>query len=190
VEQFRTAKIQNLLTPNLYQGGPPPAIPAFPKFGLARRVVTIRFTLAKEKGDEGILEPRIDVGGNADFFAKAKIGSIDFVERVIQDKLSVENPWWFIALVDPAAGPQVPVNLNVLDEDDLATGGDDVCDINPAEGKQGLTFSVALGNAALTGDITGTHRNSASAITTAGGKPDKDRAHVSFFVDVQAVIAQ
>lgn len=176
-----------MLTPNLYHGGPPPTMPAFPSFNLNRRLATIRFANVKEKRDEGLLEPRIDVGENADFFATARIGNVDFVERVIQDQTSVESPWWFIAIVDPAVGRQVAVSVDVRDEDDFAAGGDDVCDINPIEGSYGLKFNVTLANASLTGDVQGTHRNAVSALTVAGKKPDQNRASVTFFVDVQAL---
>jgi hypothetical protein len=183
VKQFKVAKIQDQLTPDLYLGGTAPALGSFPKYNLDRKVVRIHFVNAKEKGDEGILEPRIDVSGDADFFAKVKVAGIEYTERVIQERKTIDNPWSVIAIVD-ASLTDTAIRVDVLDEDFAASGDDDTCDVNPTEDKKHLDFKVRLADAELSGDVTGLHRDAASAVSSSGKKSDKDRAVVKFFVDV------
>ena len=189
VKQFKEKAVQNLLTPNLYQGGVPPATPAFPKFNLQRSLLTVRFLNVEEKGDEGLLEPRIDLGGNADFFARVTIDGVEYIERVIQDQKSFNDPWWVLAFVD-STKPNVALGVEVMDEDVFASGDDDTCDINPAVGKKRLDFTAQLSNAALAGDINGTHRDALNPVEIGGKKPDTDRAVIRFLVDSQNLIVR
>ncbi len=174
------------MTPKLYQGGQPPPLPTFPAFNLARRVLAVRFMNVHEKGDTGLLEPDIDVGNDADFFAKVAIGNELLVERVIQNEKSFDNPWFVIAFADAAAA-SAAIRIDVYDEDGGAGGDDDHCDIHPDTNRRHISLTVAIANASLSGDASGLHDSPASALTFSGKKPDKDRAVVTFYVQSTAI---
>ena len=186
VTQIKVNRIQDLLTPKLYQGGAPPATPPVPKYNLARRAIAVRVTEIKEKRDTSLLEPNIDVGNDADFYAVVNIGGLRFVERVIQNQRVFSEPWWIMHFVDASAAT-VATRIDVIDEDGVAAGDDDTCDVNPAAGTKHVQFNVQVSDANLSGDVNGVHDSAATAASLSGKKPDKDRAVISFFVQSRPV---
>lgn len=179
VGQFKNARIQELLSERLYQGGPPPAQPLAPRFSLDRRVVLLRFEEVRETRDTGVLEPNIDTGNDADFYARLQIDGRTYLERVIQNERRVANPW-LVAGIVPASG-EASVRIEIWDEDGGVAGDDDRCDIHPRPGRSHLDLRVAA-DGALSGDATGRHDSAPTALEFAGAKPDKDRAAVRFQV--------
>ena len=187
VKQIAERKLQKRLVNHLYSDSSTaaPALAARPKrFSLRRRALLVRTTLIKEKGDEGRLELGIDPGGKPDFYAVITIGRQEYDDRVLQNQKEFANPWFEIHFVD-AGVATVPIIISVWDEDDTDPGGDykdNHIDINPLARKRDLEFVLRVIDDQLSGDVTGVHNSVSTAFTTAGAKPDNNRAVITAYV--------
>ena len=153
--------------------------PTMPQAQFSQRAVMVR-TLHVEELPVGFFEPKIDPGGNADFFGRISVAGQTFVEAMQLDQSSIDPPWTTIRFL--SANHPVPITYELWDEDGGTGGDDDHCDINPTSGKLSLNFTFDLNSHQLLGDLTGVHDSNGNAATSAGAGPDKDRARLRFFV--------
>ena len=174
VEHFKNQKWHKALTENLMVDLPPETpVPAMPSKPLYKKAIRVRTTLVEEL-PVGFFESKIDVGGSPDFFARVTIDGVPFIEAMQIDKSSITPSWWSIKFVDIGAS-DVAIRYELFDED----SSDEVCDINPASGKQTLDFSLSSGGR-VSGDISG---SAGKRITSEGATPDGSRARVKLVID-------
>lgn len=185
VKEFKVRGIHRLLINGLKSDGTnittPPTLPSVPKIVLNQRAIIVRTLQVEEKDDVGIFESKIDTGGKADFYGKITVTGQTFVEAMQLDKSKVSTAWTTIKFV-PFTTAQVPIHYELWDEDGGVAGDDDHCDINQTKGLRDLDFNFTVSNHNNTGNITGVHDSPATAVTSQGNKPDKDRAIVKFYV--------
>jgi hypothetical protein len=178
VDHFKVKRWFTELLPGLANPvAPPPVIPAVNRRPLAKIAVIVRTLLVAEE-PVGLLETKIDPAGKPDFYAKITIAGQTLTEATQMDQSQVNPDWTAIRFIDSNQAT-VPIRYELWDEDGGVRGDDDRCDINPRLGSS-LDFILDLRSQLLSGDITGVHNNSATAITSAGN--EKDRARVKFFV--------
>jgi hypothetical protein len=178
VKQISEGDLPKQLSQNLYTSDPAPKMPLIKPFSLKKRAILLYTTLIKETDDVGFLEPKIDPRGKADFYPIITIDGQIYQDRILQDFAEFKNPWLEIHIVDDSIS-EVPIKIAVKDEDDTDADGfyqDDVCDINPKAGKTDLDLIFRLKDGSLFGDINGIFSNELETFTTAGAKPDKNRA--------------
>lgn len=185
--QIREGSMVEKLTANLYKKDQKPAQPGLGilrRYNKHRRAVIVRVTNIKETNDVGLLEPKIDPNGSADFYTEVTIGGQVYRERVMQNMKEANNPWWVIHFVDGSAA-NVPIKISVFDEDDTDAEGnikDDVVDINPAKGKADLQMLFGSSDGRLSGDVNGQFGTEQSVFISSGAKPDKNRAVISAYI--------
>jgi hypothetical protein len=171
--QIKDGRILGQLAENLSTQATPPDLPVTSGFLLRRRALVVRTDSIRAINDGGPLGrlERIDLNGEADFYALFRVGQQTYRERVIQGKDSVTNPWYVIHFVDQSLS-EIPLNIAVWDEDESEPGEgfrDDPIDINPQPRKYDLDFVI---NATDPG----------KTFSLSGAKPDKNRAAISFTV--------
>jgi hypothetical protein len=171
--QITDGRILGQLTENLSAQAPPPDFPVTSGFLLRRRALVVRTNSIRAAKDGGLLGrlERIDLNGEADFYAVFRVGQQSHRERVIQNADNVTNPWCVIHFVDQSFS-EIPVNIAVWDEDESEPGEgfrDDRIDINPQPNKYDFDFVI---NATDPG----------KTFSLSGAKPDKNRASISFTV--------
>ncbi len=89
-----------------------------------------------------------------------------------------------LVVADPNGLNPLPVSITIeiIEDDEGLTAGDDIVDINPADGKTGLDFSYDLCSLQVTGDVSAT--GSQSMITSNGGTAD-DAAEIQFRIGLE-----
>lgn len=147
--------------------------------GAAPFPVTVRLTI--EAVDA--LEDLDGACGQADFFAQVNInnGGVQ-TQGPIDGNDHITPNWVFDGSAGWDAGVNVPVTINLKDDDDTLCLGDDDIDINPGAGV-GLSITVALGNVPcmISGDASGTCEQ---PITVQGNGGGDGNASLRFKVEV------
>ncbi len=171
--QIKDGRILGQLTENLSGQAPPPDLPVTSGFLLRRRALVVRTNSIRATNDGGLLGrlERIDLNGEADFYALFRVGQQSYRERVIQSADKVTNPWYVIHFVDQSFS-EIPVNIAVWDEDESEPGEgfrDDRIDINPQPNKYDFDFVINATDPSKTFSLS-------------GAKPDKNRAAISITV--------
>jgi hypothetical protein len=171
--QIKDGRILGRLTQNLSAQAPPPDLPVTSGFALRRRALVVRTNSIRAANGGGLLGrlERIDLNGEADFYALFRMGQQTYRERVIQGADEVTHPWYVIHFVDQSFS-EMPVNIAVWDEDESEPGEgfrDDRIDINPQPDKYDFDFVIKAADPGKT-------------FTLSGAKPDKNRASISFTV--------
>ncbi|MER8185065.1 hypothetical protein [Kitasatospora sp. NPDC094015] len=88
-----------------------------------------------EEGLEGVFE------GHPDFFAKVFINGVEHRTPTIDNNSGID-PFWVVSTELPSTVENVPVTIQIWDEDD-APGGDDLGDDTPHHGDNNLDFTVS-----------------------------------------------
>jgi hypothetical protein len=193
VAEFRDRKTYLLLSNGLTGDTPvTTTIPNISKLNPNQRAIVLKTVSAAEKGDLGTVEPRIDPGGEADFYAKITIAGQTFTEAMQLDKALINPPWTTIKFV-PNTVAQIPITYQLWDEDQgpfRFQTEDDIIDINPIGGVRDLNFSFGVTSHNLAGDLFGVHDSVANQVNTRGAdvsrlfEPyrDTDRGILEFYV--------
>jgi hypothetical protein len=184
VHQFKLQGIPLVLSAGLADSTAPPSSPPVVEDTPLNVTVIILQTLQVKEDEVGFLEPKIDPGGSADFFAEITIADQTFVEAMQLNRSSVDPSWTSIKFVASGAA-SVPIVYRLWDEDGGVAGDDDHCDIKPGPGRD-LNFTFNVGSHDCGGDISGVHDTPASA-KESKGSGGSDRAIVRFFVTSLAV---
>jgi len=186
------------LSTNLYASVAPPATPEIESYSLDRRAVIVRVTRVAEKDDLKTLERSVDpraISGRPDYYARITIDGQLYLDRTLQNSKDFDSAregqaaWVAMHFVD-ASVTEVPIEIEVWDEDDTSADGaykDTRADINTTAGKRTISFQFRLSDGQLSGDVEALSGGEASPITTAGERPDKYRAVMTFHVAQQAV---
>jgi hypothetical protein len=186
------------LTTNLYSSVPPSSTPKIEPYSLDRRAVIVRVTRIAEKKDLKKLERSVDpraISRSPDYYAKITIDGQLYLDRTLQDWRDFnaaeqsQDAWVAMHFVD-ASVTEVPIEIEVWDEDDTSAGGaykDTQADINPAPGKRSIELRLRLSDGRITGDVESPSGGASSPIITVGERPDKYRAVMTFHVAQQAV---
>jgi len=183
VEQVKSRRVHLWLTNKLYSGEPPPPLPEVRPFREPRRAVLVRTTHVEELRDGG---GRIDPGGKADLYAVLRVGGQRYVDRVLRGKRSYDDPWLTLHLAS-ASEAEIPIHMEVWDQDTALRGGKDPCDIHPREGRRSLDLLLNTGDGRLSGDIQGLHDGPTTAFAIAGAKPDSNRVALRGWVAVRGI---
>ncbi len=141
--------------------------------------VTVRLTI--EAVDA--LEDLDGVCGEADFFVQVNINNSGVqTQGPIDDDDHITPNWQFTAAASWDTGVNVPVTIDLKEDDDGACLGDDDIDINPGGGV-GLSINAVMGNVpcSITGDTTGSCEQ---AITVQGNGGGDGNASLRFLVEV------
>jgi hypothetical protein len=166
------------LAPGLYTTEAPPPLPPIPRFQGDRTVVEVAITYLAEMRGGG---RRIDRGRKADLYAVTTVGSQRYIDRVVRGKKRYPDPWFTIHVTD-GTETEIPVRLEVWDQDEVLWRKDDPCDINPAAGKKDLNFTVRVGDDRLQGDLEGYYNGPERTFEIAGAKPDDMRVLIRGYV--------
>lgn len=167
VQEIKKGGIQEKLAAGLYAVESPAPMPAISGFRGDRVVVEIGITyVAEKRGDGG----RIDLARNADLFAVTTVGAQRYVDRVLRGKRRYSNPWLTIHLAD-AGATEIPIKLEVWNQEETHRR-DDLCDINPVEGKRVLNFTVRVADDRLGGDVEGLFDSPEKTFEIGGARPD------------------
>jgi hypothetical protein len=183
VQQIKKERVHEALTAKLYSGETPLDLPEVTPFPGEFNAILVHTTHVEEKRAGG---GRIDPGGQADLQAAVTLGSQRYVDRVLRSKRSYVDPWVTLHLA-PASRAEIPLRIEVWDQDAAMRGGADVCDINPAAGEKELDFLVRVADDRLSGDVEGCHNTPDDAVEISGAEPDRDRVVIRFFVDSRKV---
>lgn len=183
VEQVKNRRVHLWLTNKLYSGEPPPPVPAIRPFREPRRAVLVRTIHVEETRDRG---GRIDPGGKADLYPVLHVGGQSYVDRVLRGKRRYDDPWFTLHLAR-ADEAEIPIRVEVWDQDTALRGGRDPCDLHPLEGKRSLDLLLRVGDGRLTGDVQGLHDDPATAFAIAGEKPDANRVALRCWVAVREI---
>lgn len=183
VEQVKSRRVHLWLTENLYSGEVPPPLPEVRPFREARRVVLVRTIHVEEKRDK---HGRIDPGGKADLYAITNVGGQRYVDRVLREKRRYDDPWFTLHLAK-ADEAEIPIGMEIWDQDTALRGGKDPCDVHPLEGKRGLDLLLRVEDGRLMGDVKGVHDGPQSAFAIGGEKPDGDRVAIRCWIAVREV---
>jgi hypothetical protein len=165
VTQFKQAKVHTLLTPGLYTTTSPTAVPAVRRAAVRRDVVFVQTLEVQAKDDLDLTETAIDPLGNPDFYAVVTIAGNSYTETMQLDRAAIKPSWTSMRFL-PFGTDTVPIVFGLFDEDGMVRGNDDHCDINPDAGTLDLTLSFL-------------RSEGSRSVTSAGAKPDRDRASVS-----------
>lgn len=168
VRQVKKRRIHEWLTRGLYSHDSAPAVPRVEPFQASRTVVEVRTTHVAEKRGGG---RRIDRGRKADLYAVTAVGSRRYVDRVLRNKKRYANPWFTIHLAEPDQD-EVPIRVEVWDQDVTLGRKDDQCDVNPLPERLGLNLRLRLRDGVLLGDVEGRYDGPENAFETGGAKPD------------------
>jgi hypothetical protein len=147
------------------------------------RVVIVRVLTVEDK--EPWYRGPIDAGSHPDFYAKIAIDGQMFTESVMQNQKSPKPKWTSVAFVDETS-TSIRIGLQILDEDDLLNGGDDICDVNPAKGRSSLSFNLHPETETLSGEVNGKHNSEKTAFSAAG--KGNDRVLVKAFVVAKKIV--
>ncbi|MBP7145987.1 MAG: hypothetical protein KBD01_00470 [Acidobacteria bacterium] len=184
VQQLKKNAIQERLAPGLYSDQAPPPLARGPAFAGQRTVVEIGVTyLAEKRGGGG---RRIDRADKADLYSVTTVGGQRYVDRVLRGLQRYPNPWLTIHLAD-AAQAEIPVRLEVWDQDEVHGNNDDQCDVNPVAGKRELAFTVRVADESLHGDIQGVYNGPERPFEIAGAKADGMPVLLRGYVRVRAL---
>ncbi|MEZ4570199.1 MAG: hypothetical protein R2849_07705 [Thermomicrobiales bacterium] len=141
--------------------------------------VTVRVTI--EAVDA--LEDLDGACGEADFFVQVNINNSGVqTQGPIDGDDHITPNWQFTATASWDTGVNVPVTIDLKEDDDGACLGDDDIDINPGGGV-GLSINAVMGNVpcSITGDTSGSCE---SAITVQGNGGGDGNASLRFLVEV------
>lgn len=171
--QIKDGTILGQLAESLSALAPPPDPPLTSGFLLRRRAIVVRTNSIRATDSGGLLGrlERIDLNGEADFYALFRFGQQTYRERVLQGADYVTDPWYVIHFVDQSLS-EIGVNIAVWDEDESEPGEgfrDDRIDINPKPDKYDFDFVIKAADPGKT-------------FTLSGAKPDKNRASISLTV--------
>lgn len=136
----------------------------------------VRVTIERVRGLDNMEGP---FGGDPDFYAVVNIDGEEFDNKVnsIEDDNDISPNWQFFILVD-SARTNVPLTIDIYDEDGGLRGDDDHVDIDPHSGRT-LELSVNLDPCAVSGDVIS---NCDVTIVSAGAQ--SDRAEIRFKIEV------
>jgi hypothetical protein len=169
VRQVKKNHIQERLAAELYSSQAPPPLPPMAAFGGNLTVVEVGITYVAEKRGFG---RRIDRGRKADLYAVTTVGGQRYVDRVLRGKKRYSDPWVTIH-VAAIGQSEIPVRLEVWDQDETLGRKDDLCDINPEAGRKELEFTVRVPDDRLTGDVEGFYGSPERPFEIAGAAPDE-----------------
>jgi len=186
VREIKGGLVHELLTPHLYSGETSPESPEVRPFAGERRIVLVRTTHVEETRHGG---GRIDPTGKADLYAIVRIGDQQYIDRTLRKKRSFEDPWLTLHFA-LASETEIPILIDVLDEDPASPGKPDRCDINPETGKKHLSFRLLVQGDELKGDVQGCHNTAESAFEVSGQKPDNHLVLLRAFVATQELRAR
>lgn len=134
--------------------------------------VTVRITSVECTQDDECDAAGIEAAGESwpDFYAKIFInGIITQTPRQPDDRKRVEPTDWVATVtVDDAAGPTVPITIQIWDHD--STSGDDLGDASPQPDHDNLDLVLDLASGAWSGDTT-------TACATGDGVDTDDREY-------------
>ncbi len=114
--------------------------------------------------------------GRADFYARIHIGDRFLAFDTIQNANDI-RPSWF--LTQRVVGEEVPVQIELFDEDTGLAAPDDPCDINPAPNQRALHLFYNLKTGLVSGDAAGR----GGQFITVRGAGDSDRCELTFRID-------
>ncbi len=179
VEQLvKKGSVQQRLVLNLYSTNAPPWLAPVKSFEGDRNIVEVKITDVAEQRGGG---RRIDRGRNADLFAVTTVGAQRYIDRVLRGQKSYTNPWTTIHVA--AAGEvEIPVRLEVWDQDEILGRKDEQCDINPAAGRKEVAFTVRVNDGRLQGDLSGVYDSPERQFEIGGAAPDELGVVVRGFV--------
>ena len=183
LEQIKKEHVYEPLTAHLYAAESPPPLPDVAAFEGLRRAILVRTTYVEELRRGG---GRVDALSKADFYEVVRIGGQEYVDRTLRKKRRYEDPWLTLHLVE-AGEAEIPIRIEVWDEDAAMPGKTDECDLHPAAHRAFLSLSLRLADAYLTGDVEGRHDTRESAFETAGSPPDKRGVTIRAFVSARAL---
>jgi hypothetical protein len=183
VEQIKNRRVHLWLTKGLYSGEAPPPTPEVQPFRERRRVVLVGTSHVEEKRDKG---GRIDPGGRADLYAELDVGGQRYVDRVLEDKRRYADPWLTLHMAGDAEA-EIPIRIEVWDQDAALRGGRDLCDLHPLGGKRHLDLLLRVADGRLSGDVEGVHDDPRRAFEISGEKPDGNRVSIRCWVTVGEV---
>jgi hypothetical protein len=183
VEQIKSRRVHLWLTEKLYSGEAPPPLPEVRPFREPRRVVLVRTSHVEELRDKG---GRVDPGGKADLYAVVDVDGQRYVDRVLREKRSYSDPWFTLHVAKDGKA-EIPIRMEVWDQDTALRGSKDPCDLHPLEGKRSLDLLLRVADGQLMGDVQGRHDGPESAFAIAGGKPDNKRVAIRCWVAVREV---
>jgi hypothetical protein len=186
VRKVKGGRVHELLTSGLYSDDPSPALPEITPFDGTRRVVLVRTTHVEEMRQGG---GRIDSTGKADLYSIVQVGEQQYIDRTIREKRSYDDPWLTLHLAE-ADEAEIPVLIAVWDEDPANPFDKDQCDINPAAGKQELSFRLRFDDDLLSGDVAGCHNSAETSFESSGQAPDKHRVLLRGYVATQELKAR
>ena len=186
VLKIKKGRIHESLTSHLYSSEPPPELPEVRPFDGERRVILVRTTHVEEtRGGGG----RIDSTSKADLYQIVQIGEQRYIDRTLRKKRRYDDPWLTLHLAE-ANETEIPILIDVWDEDPAAPGKKDLCDINPEGGRQGLSLWLRVQNDELTGDVEGCHNTAESTFEVSGQKPDKHLVSIRGYVATRELRAR
>ncbi len=169
VEQLvKNGSVQQRLAFNLYSANAPPWLAPIKSFDGDRNIVEVKITYVAEQRGGG---RRIDRGRNADLFAVTTVGAQRYVDRVLRGQKSHADPWTTIHVAG-AGEAEIPVRLEVWDQDEILGRKDEQCDINPVAGRKELTFTVRVTDDHLQGDLSGLYTGPERPFEIGGAAPD------------------
>lgn len=183
VEQVKNRRVHLWLTDRLYSGEQPPPLPEVQPFEEPRRVVLVRTTHVEESRDG---RGRVDPGGKADLYAVIDVGGQRYVDRVLRGKRRYDDPWFTLHFVR-SDGAEIPIRIQVWDQDTALRGGKDPCDLHPLEGKRDIDLLLDVEANRLMGDARGVHDGPSNAFAIAGEKPDSNRVAIRCWVAAREV---
>jgi hypothetical protein len=178
VQQFKKRRVQERLASGLYSTEAPPPRTVVPGFAGDRIVVEVGITHFAETRGEG---RRIDRGRKADLFAVTTVGSERYVDRVLRGKKRYTNPWLTVHLAEGTT-TEIPIRIEVWDQDETFGRKDDLCDINPAPEKRDLKLTLRLADDRLQGDVEGVYNSPERPFEIGGAQPDDMRVLIRGYV--------
>jgi hypothetical protein len=171
VRQVKKHRVHEQLTRGLYSGQKPPPLPDVRPFRESRRVIVVALTHVEEKRDGG---RRIDPHGKADLYSVVTVAGQRYVDRVLRGTRRQVDPWITLHFADPRE-TDIPIRIEVWDQDAMIRANPDLCDAHPELGKQVLDLRFRPGDGHLAGDLEGRYDGPEAAFETAGEKPDANR---------------
>src|SRR6266508_2175351 len=150
--------------------------------------VTVRLTIDSVTAVDGF-----EGGGAADFFPKVHLngGPEEKRDAVIDDDDVNPAPadWQFNTdvSIDTAIAPNIPITIEIFDEDGFLRFGDDKADITPITNRKtlALNVNVGAGPCAISGDVSGLCDDSITAV----GDAVSDNAKIVFHVNVLSTLS-
>ena len=112
----------------------------------------------------------------ADFYAKVSIGGY-WVKSPIWHGQDDARPSW--AATEYGLGTNVPITIQVMDEDGAFEDKDDHADINADEGVKDLQLWYNTATGRITGDVQG---RKGQKLHSRGGGKDSDKAQIWFSI--------